>query len=444
MSVAPETQSPARSKTARYVNQTLQNRMLLVVLAMVVLVPILASPANYQAQELATHTTRIMAGLLAGVLVLRARVATRKEEVLAFLGTGANSAVLLYFFISVIGLFIAPPVAIRIALGEFFRILTGVLLYFALAYHVTRSEHLTKILDALVMVAGLMSMLGLVDLSRNTQQVFNATTFGDHQLFGAFLMILFPVTILAALTEKELRRQVIARVVAALTGICLIMTGTRTAWVGAIVEIFALGAFSLIPSKNRKREAVDARQYVIPVLIVLACMVVFVAMGGAGAIGNRFSLESRNAAMAYRYRMWHGAEELIKRRPLEGHGLGSYPVLQEQYTGYGRPAEKVISTFPSLGEMAHNFWYQTAAEQGLIGVAAFAAILITFLTAGVRRLRFLETGIRRHLLLASMAGVVGFAVDAIANPAWQFVQVSLFLWLMLGLGVACIRPRHGR
>lgn len=434
---APE----SRARPNKYWNQTVQNRMLLIVLAMVVLIPILASPANRQAQGLAANAMRVMAGLLAGVLVLRARVATQKEEVTAFLGTGANFAVLLYGAVTVLGLFLAPAIALKITVSEFLRILTGVLLYFALAYHVTRSEHLTKILDALVLVAGGMSLWGLVDLSTNPQQVFNSTTFGDHQLFGAFLMVLFPVTIIAALTEKDARRQIIARVAAALTGICLLMTGTRTSWVGAVVEIVALGAFSLIATKNKLQQT-DRRQYVIPILIVVACAGLFVAMGGAGSLGSRFSMESRNSAMNYRYRMWYGAGELIKLKPLQGHGLGTFPVLQEQYTGYGRPAANVVGSFPSLGEMAHNFWLQTTAEQGLLGVFSFGAILITFLAAGIRRLRYLETGIRRHLLLASMAAVIGFAVDAIANPAWQFGQVSMFLWLMLGLGVACVRPRH--
>lgn len=436
---APETS--ARIKMPKYVKQTLQNRMLLVVLAMVVLVPILASPANYQMQSFATSAMRIMAGLLAGVLVMRARVATTKAEVGAFLGTGANLAVLLYIAYSAVGIFLAPPIMRSLSAIEFLRILAGVLLYFALAYHIARSEHQTKIMDALVFVAGIMSVIGLVDLSTHTQSAFNSTTFGDHQLFGAFLMILFPVTIMAAVTEQNGQRQVIARVVAALTAVCLMMTGTRTAWVGAIVEILAIVAFSLIVTRTKKQRNVDRRQYLIPILIVVACAVIFIALGGANSLGVRMNMDSRNAAMAFRYRMWYGAGELIKQKPLQGHGLGTFPVLQEQYTTYGRPAAEVLRTFPSLGEMAHSFWLQTTAEQGLIGVSLFAAILISFLVAGVRRLRYLEAGIRRYLLISSMAAVLGFAVDAIANPGWQFGQVSMFLWLMLGLGVACMRPR---
>ena len=40
---------------------------------------------------------------------------------------------------------------------------------------------------------------------------------------------------------------------------------------------------------------------------------------------------------------------------------------------------------PSLGENAHSFWLQTGAEQGVIlGIGIYAAILITFLVAGMK------------------------------------------------------------
>jgi O-antigen ligase len=375
--------------------------------------------------------------------VLRARIATTKEEVVAFLGTGANLAVLIYVAISFVDIFLAPPVIRQWSIVEFMRILTGALLYFAMAYHIHRTEHLEKIIDALVLVAGLMSLLGLYDLSMSQRVVFNPKTMGDHQLFGAFLMVLFPITIMAALTQPDMRRQIAARVVAALTAVCLLMTGTRSAWIGAAVEILALVGFSLIATRN-KRQGTDRKQYLIPVLIILTCGGLFIAMGGLTPILNRFGASSARESLLYRQEMWHGATELIKQKPLQGHGLGSYPVLQEQYSGNGRKAVDVINSFPSLGEMAHNFWYQTTAEQGLIGSFTFAAILITFLIAGVRRLRFLDAGVRRYLLLASMAAVLGFSVDAIANPGWQFAQISMYLWLMLGLGVSCLRPRHGR
>jgi hypothetical protein len=56
----------------------------------------------------------------------------------------------------------------------------------------------------------------------------------------------------------------------------------------------------------------------------------------------------------------------------------------------------------------------------------------------------MDAGIRRSLLIGSIAATVAFMVDAASSPAWQFGQVSMFLWLAMGIGVACMRPRPKR
>jgi O-antigen ligase len=183
---------------------------------------------------------------------------------------------------------------------------------------------------------------------------------------------------------------------------------------------------------------------VIPILIAVSCVGVFLVLASddiKSMLRIRTDATLTVTALNYRQRMWYGATELVKQSPLVGHGLGTYPVLQQQLTGYGRTGEKVLATNPSIGEMAHSFWLQTAAEQGILGVCAFASILVMFVVSAARRLFFLDPGVRRSLLLATLAAISGFAVDAIANPAWQFSQANMYVWLMLGLGVAALRPR---
>ena len=434
------TGKPPQKSSNSYWQQTAQNRMLMVVLAMVVLVPLLALPTNTATQGLANYALRMMAALLAGILVLRGRIATKKSDVMTFVATGANLAVLLFFADTVISLLLSTRNILYSSAVDFMRVLTGVLLYFALAYHIRRSEHLTKIQDSLVLIAALISSFGLANLATSSRDpqvhALTSSLFGDHQLYGAMMMMLFPMTLVAAITEKQQMRQIIAQVVAAITFICLILSQTRTSWLGGIAEVIALLIFTLIkPKRNNTQER--KVQYIVPVLIVIACGGMFMALGGANsAMFARFNSESSKEATDYRYKMWYAAEEMIKRSPLIGNGLGSYARDQESYTHNGRTIQRQTSqnSLPSLGEMAHNFWLQTAAEQGILGAGLFAAILLSFLVAGIRRLRFLDGGIRRWLLLASMSAIIGFAVDAIGNPAWQFAQISMFFWLMLGSG----------
>src|SRR5579883_1543365 len=89
-------------KPSSYWQQTVQNRMLLVTLVMMVSVSFLASPANQGMQNLANYALRVMAALLFGILILRARVKLDRRSISSFLGTGAHLAVLLYFLASAV------------------------------------------------------------------------------------------------------------------------------------------------------------------------------------------------------------------------------------------------------------------------------------------------------------------------------------------------------
>jgi O-antigen ligase len=422
--------------------QSAPNRILTVVLAMVVLVPLLAFPTNQAMQNLANKAIQIMAALLAGLLVLRGRFSLRRASLLSFLGTGANLAVLLYLGSAILSLsLIFPDPALRrLGLMKFQGLLAGALLYFTLSTHVLRSRHLLKLADALVQVAGLMSILGLAFLAVQTGS-YRATVFGDGQLFGAFLMILLPIPLVFAVSETDSKRKITAQVCAVLDFIGLITSGTRSAWIGALTVVAALGVFSLIGRSNRGKQRTSRSQILIPVLTVLACCVFAALQGDAMRLINLRLVAGGETLMLRQRTGWYAAEQLTLHSPAVGTGLGTFAVYQYPYTGFGRPGTAVLKERPSLAEMAHSLWLETAAEQGLIGAALLGAVVLTFLAAGIRRLRTLEGGIRRSLLLASMAGIVGFAVDGISNPGWEFAQISMYFWLMLGIGTACMRPR---
>jgi hypothetical protein len=95
---------------------------------------------------------------------------------------------------------------------------------------------------------------------------------------------------------------------------------------------------------------------------------------------------------------------------------------------------------PTLSDDPHNLWAKLAAEMGLPGLLLMVAVVASFLLVGVRRAAGMDPGIRRSLLLGSIAAVVAFSVDALGNPSWSLAQTSMFFWLVMGLGVGALRP----
>jgi hypothetical protein len=72
----------------------------------------------------------------------------------------------------------------------------------------------------------------------------------------------------------------------------------------------------------------------------------------------------------------------------------------------------------------------------------FASILVTFWVLGIYRALHMDVGIRRSMLVGSLGATVAFAVDAFASPSWQLGQITMFLWLSLGVGMSCLRMRN--
>ena len=132
---------------------------------------------------------------------------------------------------------------------------------------------------------------------------------------------------------------------------------------------------------------------------------------------------------------------MIQAKPLQGWGLGCFAVYQKEWTHQGDDAAAVRRDGPQAVDRSHSAYFQMAAETGLPGLALWAlALAFFFVGAGHALRRGEDSPLRRRILIGCLAAVVGQAVEAYSDGSWQFGGVSLFLWLVLGLGVAAAGP----
>ena len=413
-----------------------QNQMLSLLMTLMILVPIFASPSNQEMQAFANKAILGIAALLTGCMVLYGRF--RPSRFGSFVLTMPNAFVVLYLVSSVLSLALSAhdPVFRRYEAMVLQGQIAGTLLFFVMSYFINGTEQLLKVAETLFCVGGLISLLGI---STQISEVHTGRIdfFGNSQLFGGFLMILLPPGVVLAFTETQLYRRTLAFVCTALMASGMFLSGTRSAWIGAFAMALSLIVFGLIGSSSKRRTQRAKLQLLIPGLTVLACVIfVGVQLDVVRIISER--IESGTTSLGGRAEFRRAAIELYRKKPLVGLGPGSFAALQFQYTQEGRPYEIVVQRGPALSEMAHSFWWKTAAENGLFGLACAIGLFVSFLVAGMVRLRTLNTGVRRHLLQASLAGTVGFLADSFSNPCWEFPQISIFLWLTLGMGAACI------
>lgn len=117
--------------------------------------------------------------------------------------------------------------------------------------------------------------------------------------------------------------------------------------------------------------------------------------------------------------------EMFAKSPLLGFGIGNYG----QY--YGRYVVKGQTT-----EGSHSSYVQFFAETGVLGGLAFLWIIVTFLLTLFQRFRQLaDKDPRSSLILGVFAGSIGYFA---ANIFYNYITHE-YVWLYLGLGVACTR-----
>ena len=268
----------------------------------------------------------------------------------------------------------------------------------------------------------------------------------DHQLYGSALVILLPLPVGLALTSRVPAWRWGGLAVAGGGAACLILSETRSAWVGGVTALLVFAGLWLFRAGRFDAVRRDGRRVLLPLLLLVGMAGAFWLLADTGLRGpvaqRAGTLTALGADGSWQGRLtdWRGAARLVAARPLDGIGLGRYPARQSAWADGGLTLEP--DAHPSLSEEAHSFYLQTAAETGLIGLGLYAAVLLTFTVQalrGLRRSRGRRADGRAALLIASLSVMGGQAVDALASPSWQFAETSLLFWGLLGVGLSALR-----
>ncbi len=325
----------------------------------------------------------------------------------------------------------------------------GVLAVNVIAVQTTDHRRMAFLVYALLLAAVLVCGLGLIGLG-GAAGALAAGPLHDHQLFGAFMIL--PLLLSLALSFGG---STPSQRLAGQTSLLLCLTGAweaqdRSAWLGlaASLLVFAVLAVWVKPRSVTEQFASGRRAAVfVPALLVAAAAlgVIWLSPDRDKALARLESVAqapaSRFDSRVWREQVWAGTRQMIAQKPLWGWGIGSFPVTHQPFTGTGQRAGEVYVDGPHIDDEAHNSYLQLWAEMGGVGLALWLAALGAFLVGGVRALiRYPARSPAQWVLVGCLSAIVGQMVDAFANPAWQFGQVALPLWLMLGLTAALTRP----
>jgi hypothetical protein len=226
----------------------------------------------------------------------------------------------------------------------------------------------------------------------------------------------------------------------------LLLTQNRSAWAGAVVSLLVLGGLAARYATGTRSLLRHKHQILVPMLVIIGAIGLFFALSGQFgtflARASTLTSGGSDKTLDWRFEMWRPAWAMFLQRPLAGWGLGSFPLFASYM---GAPSQPVLAgQMPSMSEMVHNQYLQVAAETGIVGLLLYLGLFASFFVRCGRALKASGSHTRKWILMGAMASMAGIAVDAVFNASWQFADVGLFFWLVLGIGVAASRPRVER
>jgi O-antigen ligase len=440
--------------------RVMRDNVVAIVIAMVVLIPLIA-PIS---QSLKIWRNVLFQAL--SVVLLLAVLASWEWQgglghLRSLMRSGINLPLFLYLGWAGLSIFRAPYRAYSV--NELLLLGAGVLICLVVSWHVESRRQLQMLCQALVLIV-VLTLFFAVFIQDSPGEVGLQSSFGSRMLFGGFLALMTPFLTALALaqgvhTDDTARaRQLFLQALALLTGIGLVLTQCRSAWSGGLAGLLLLVALVTGPRARDRASARHAGHRIVVattglggayilLTLLLSGALLFGFGPGSDALRQRVHAvgdAARGADGSFNWRLakWRDALTLTAARPLTGWGLGSYPFHPVPSAGPGAHPQVVAQAGVSLDEEAHNEYLQLTAEQGLIGLAFYLLVLASFFAKALRALGRLPFGNRKLVLIGCMAGVAAQMVDAVANPAWRFPQCSLFFWLLLGMGAACVRMAY--
>ena len=237
--------------------------------------------------------------------------------------------------------------------------------------------------------------------------------FWDPNIYGRYLALVGVVAMSVLLWARERRTLALLTGLIAVVWFGLLFTFSQSSFAALLAGLAVLAALKW--SVKWTLAAVGAAA-VAGVLVVLL----------AGGV-SKLSPDRLNVDTGGRANLVSGGLHLFGQRPVYGYGSGSFPKAYREH----------IDTDKAPVSVSHTEPITIAAEQGLLGLILYAALLATALWT-------MAAGLLRHLSVARAAVLAAFVALIVHSMAYAGFFEDPITWVLLALGVslaAVSRPR---
>jgi len=253
-----------------------------------------------------------------------------------------------------------------------------------------------------------------------------------NQLAGAVVLYL-PVALALAVgwwRQRRLILALLAAILAGIAGVTLILTQSRSGWMGSAAGIAGLVMLAGWATGRRRVQIVAV---VAPLALIAAGVAVVLSQPELAArFINTSGQTTEEISLSGRPEIWSRALYAIQDFSFTGTGLGTFRrVVNLLYPLF------TISPDTDIAH-AHNIFLQVAVDLGLPGLIAYLAglwIALCVAWGAAKRSR----GMLRGLALGLLAGLVALHIYGLTDAIALGAKPNLAFWMALGLIAALPR-----
>jgi O-antigen ligase len=139
----------------------------------------------------------------------------------------------------------------------------------------------------------------------------------------------------------------------------------------------------------------------------------------------------RDVSTDVRTVVWQGTVRLLKDRPIQGAGLGGFPIV---YNEYRLAKHTELLLYPH--NILLNFW----VELGFAGVIVMAWLFCSAIAQAVRAAQSLREPLSRTVTLGALAALIGMAAYGLVDVPYVKNDLALLFWFCLAMIAAASFP----
>lgn len=407
------------------------------ILTLIVLRPIIDTFSGYSVLSIRSLSLNMNAILgvavlvWAGYIILKDRIELRKIPGIFW--------IVILLFVATASMVVT--IDLGASISELLRF-SSLFVFYVIGYHITkRNNHFivwvinalaaSAVVPILVGVYQLISFSGLT-VGGLSNRIYG--TFGHPNVLGFYMVLVFAVLLLKYISTQQEHRSLVQPWLLAGSGLALLFTYTRGAWLGLIIFLLTLGVF-----KYRKQLFNSLAGLVIIAVLATSLNALFVKtfsinLQDIQLISRLTSRNDDEDSLQWRLGVLETMAPKTLDKPILGYGIGNFATLREQ----------TATNFDTAVE-AHNDYLRIAIEIGFVGLAVYLAWIANLARHSIRNVMIFPKGSwQRSYALGCFGLVLAFYAMSVGDNLLQATPVMWSFMLVLGafLGISDPHRKH--